>query len=91
MNTAAMNCSASAEHVQHAMLERRDHVENLICTKVEAGVGNGELPADTDASGLANFYWTVIKGMSTQARDHVDRDKLLAIAATAMRAWPAPK
>lgn len=91
MNTAATNCSASAEHVQHAMIERRDHVENMIRTRVETGVNNGELPPDTDVSGLANFYWTVIQGMSTQARDHADRDKLLAIAAMAMRAWPAPK
>lgn len=89
--TAATNCSASAEHVQTAMTERRDNVETMIKTRIEQGVKEGELPPGTDPGTLASFYATVIQGMSTQARDTGDRDKLLAIAAAAMRAWPANK
>jgi len=89
--TATTNCSASAEHVQTAMTERRDNVETMIKTRIEQGVNEGELPAGTDPGTLASFYATVIQGMSTQARDTGDRDKLLAIAAAAMRAWPVSK
>ncbi len=90
--TAATNCSASSEHVQHKMVERRDNVEGMIRERIEQGITDGELPADTDAAALANFYITVSQGMTTQARDTGgNRDKLLAIAATAMRAWPVPK
>jgi AcrR family transcriptional regulator len=90
--TAATNCSASAEHVQSAMTERRDNIEGLITTRIEKGIAKGELHPDTDAGALASFYMTVIQGMSTQARDSGgNRDKLLAIAATAMRAWPIYK
>ena len=91
MNTAMTNCSASAEHVQHEMIERRDQVENMIRIRVEKGINDGELASDTDTNSLANFYCAVLQGMSTQSRDHGDRDKLLAIAATAMRAWPIHK
>lgn len=88
--TAATNCSASSAHVQSAMIERRDNVESMIRTRIEEGIRDGELAQDTDAGALANFYNTVIQGMSTQARDTGgNRDKLLAIAYTAMRAWPA--
>jgi hypothetical protein len=34
---------------------------------------------------------TVIHGMSIRARDNCNRDDLLAIASSAMRAWPAKK
>ena len=33
------------------------------------GIDEGELPADTDAAALANFYATVYQGMSMQAKD----------------------
>ena len=53
---------------------------------------DGDLPADTDAGALTNFYAAVINGMSLQARDGVPRKGLLAMVDTAMRAWPeAPK
>ncbi len=87
--TAATNCSASASHVQEAMTERRDNIEVMIRTRIEQGISEGELTPDTDAGALASFYSTVIHGMSTQARDTGgNRDKLLAIGAAAMRAWP---
>lgn len=90
--TAATNCSASSAHVQDAMVERRDNIEVMIRERIEKGISDGELPADTDAAALANFYNTVIQGMSTQARDTGgNRDKLLAITSTAMRAWPVYK
>jgi AcrR family transcriptional regulator len=86
--TAATNCSASAEHVQDAMTQRRSDVETKVRERIERGISDGDLAADTDAAALAVFYITVIHGMSTQARDSGNRDKLLAIAAVAMRAWP---
>jgi AcrR family transcriptional regulator len=86
--TAATNCSASAEHVQDVMVQRRGNVETLVRERIERGIADRELPADTDAAALASFYITVIHGMSTRARDCGDRDQLLAVASAAMRAWP---
>jgi AcrR family transcriptional regulator len=86
--TAATNCSASAEHVQDMMIQRRSDVETMVKTKIEEGIAKGELPPDTCAASLAGFYITVVQGMSTQARDCGDRERLLAVAKAAMRAWP---
>ncbi len=44
------------------------------------------LSAEADA--LSGFIMATIQGMSTLARDGASRDKLLAVAACAMRAWP---
>jgi len=87
--TATTNCSASAEHVQDAMVQRRNNVEEKIRKRIERGITEGDLPSSTDVSALTLFYTTVMHGMSTQARDSGgDRDKLLAIATTSMQAWP---
>jgi AcrR family transcriptional regulator len=87
--TAATNCSASAEHVQDLMVQRRGDVEAMVKERIARGITEGELPAGTDAGMLAGFYMTVLNGMSIRARDNCNRDDLLAIAASAMRAWPA--
>ncbi|HJV96688.1 MAG TPA: TetR/AcrR family transcriptional regulator [Albitalea sp.] len=87
--TAATNCSVASAHVQAALAKRRAASEAGIRDRIEQGIREGELPPDTDAAALANFYTTVFQGMSIQARDGASRASLLATATTAMRAWPA--
>lgn len=86
--TAATNCSASAEHVQDAMVQRRGDMEAMIRERIERGIKEAELPPGTNAGMLAGFYITVVHGMSIRARDNCNRDDLLAIASSAMQAWP---
>jgi AcrR family transcriptional regulator len=83
---AATNCSA--ESIQTALAERRAQSKALIRKRIAMGVADGELPAGTDAAALAEFYTTVLAGMSMQARDGATRKSLEATAAAAMRAWP---
>jgi hypothetical protein len=59
--------------------------------RIERGIREGELPAGTDAAGLAKFYETVMQGMSTQIADGVSPKVLQTIVANAMRAWPEKK
>ncbi len=87
--SAATNCSVASAHIQKALIKRRAGHEASIRDRIAQGIADGELPADTDAASLANFYSTVFQGMSMQARDGASRKKLLATAAIAMRAWPA--
>ena len=54
------------------------------------GIDDGELPAQTDAVALANFYATVYQGMSMQAKDGASRKSLLATVKMAMASWPEP-
>ena len=64
---AATNCSAAAERVQDALLLRRTEAIANVGRRIQGGIDNGELPPDTDASDLANFYATIYQGMSMQA------------------------
>ncbi|WP_229258290.1 TetR/AcrR family transcriptional regulator [Duganella rivi] len=85
---SAVNGSAASEKVQGLMRERRAAIEAGIRLAIQRAAQAGELPADTEASALARFYYTVIEGMTLQARDGAGRKKLLEVAALAMRAWP---
>ncbi len=86
---ATTNCSVAAEHVQTALAKRRAAAMANIKSRIQHAVDQGELPGDTDAKALANFYATVYQGMSMQAKDGATRTSLLATVETAMRAWPA--
>ena len=85
---AATNCSAAAERVQVALLQRRTEAIANVGRRIQGGVDSGELPAQTDAQDLANFYATIYQGMSMQAKDGVTREALMGTVRAAMRAWP---
>ena len=85
---AATNCSAAAERVQDALLLRRTEAIASVGRRIQGGIDNGELPPDTDAQDLANFYATIYQGMSMQAKDGATHESLLATVRTAMRSWP---
>ena len=85
---AATNCSAAAERVQDALLLRRTEAIASVGRRIQGGIEAGELPADTDAQDLANFYATIYQGMSMQAKDGATHESLMATVRTAMRSWP---
>jgi AcrR family transcriptional regulator len=85
---AATNCSAAAERVQDALLLRRTEAIADVGRRIQGGIDNGELPRDTDAQDLANFYATIYQGMSMQAKDGATHESLTATVRTAMRSWP---
>ena len=85
---AATNCSAAAERVQDALLLRRTEAIANVGRRIQGGIDSGELPPDTDAKDLANFYATIYQGMSMQAKDGATHESLMATVRTAMRSWP---
>lgn len=85
---AATNCSAAAERVQNALLLRRTEAFASLERRIQGGIDGGELPSDTDAKDLANFFATIYQGMSMQAKDGATHENLLSTVRTAMRSWP---
>jgi hypothetical protein len=69
-------------------MRRTEAIAN-VTRRIQGAVDDGELPADTDAADLANFYATVYQGMSMQAKDGASQEALIATVKAAMRAWPA--
>lgn len=66
---------------------RRDGFEQLKA-RLQQGVTDGELPADTDVHALARFVQTVQSGMSILARDGATQAELEAVAQAALRSFP---
>lgn len=60
-----------------------------IRARLQRGVDEGDLADSTDVDALAGFVGVVIGGMSARARDGATAEELLAVAETAMAAWPA--
>jgi AcrR family transcriptional regulator len=88
MVMAVTTTSASSKQMQAAIAERRAEARARLKARIDQGAKAGELPAATDTGALADFYATVLTGMSLQAREGVNRKSLLATVAAAMRAWP---
>src|SRR5471032_2195554 len=86
---AATNCSAAAERVQDALLLRRTEAIADVGRRIQGGIDSGELPPDTDAKDLANFYATIYQGMSIHVKDGATNESLMATVRTAMRSWPS--
>ncbi len=60
----------------------------MLRTRLNEAVAEGELSSSTDVDRLSRFYWGVFQGMAMQARDGATSAELEGIAETAMAAWP---
>jgi len=88
MVMAATTSSASSAKLQAALAERRAASRARLKARIDRGLREGELPRGTDTGALADFYATILSGMSLQARDGASRKRLMATVAGAMRVWP---
>jgi len=88
---AMMTSSTTSPRLQAMLMEQRTMARSKLRERIQRGIKEGDVPADTDASVLANLYSAVLAGISLQARDGASRKALLATVRTAMQAWPAPE
>ncbi len=87
--TSAISCSDAAADVQAELAGIRHGIEQRLTDKIARAIGVGEIDAGTDAEALAGHIMAVIQGMSTLARDGATREKLMRVAAAAIKGWPA--
>ncbi len=71
------------------LAERRTVLRQRIADRIEQGVREGDLPADTDPDHVAGFVMAVLTGMSARARDGGNAEDLEAIVELALAALPA--
>lgn len=80
------NCQAQNAPLRDHMRELRRSTTRLIRQRLERGIADGELPADTDTERLATYFATIIQGISLQAQDGAGRETLLGLVETSMTA-----
>jgi AcrR family transcriptional regulator len=87
MMAAATSASASSE-LQAVLAQKRAAGRASLKARIERGIREGDVLHGTDAGALADFYSTIITGMSMLARDGTARKRLLATVENAMRLFP---
>jgi AcrR family transcriptional regulator len=89
ISASLLACSPDNEAIAGHVADLRAAPLAAMVQRLKRAQSEGELPADVDARALARYYAAVISGMAVQARDGASMKELLAIAETAMLAWPA--
>jgi AcrR family transcriptional regulator len=76
---SATNYSAENGPVCEWLASHRRMRTASIVNRIQRAVSVGELPAKTDANSLGDLYATALHGISVQARDGVNKKRLLAM------------
>ena len=88
MVQGALACGDHADPIRKELICRRKTGDEAIRRRFERAVAEGDLPADADAEGLAQYLITVLRGMAVQAAGGANREQLESTAIIALRAWP---
>jgi hypothetical protein len=92
MMMAATTASNTSPKMQKMLADMRTASRDRLKDRIRQGIADGDVPAGTDAGSLADFYSTVMTGMSMQARDGATRKSLLGTVERAMSIFPpAPR
>lgn len=88
--TSSSLCSSShvPDAVQAAVSSTLRQSASALAARLERAAREGALPAAADPKALADYFSTVLCGLSVQARSGADRAVLRAVVATAMQVWP---
>ncbi|MFI1730065.1 TetR/AcrR family transcriptional regulator [Streptomyces acidicola] len=85
----ALAVGGAGEPVRQALAARRTAVLDAIRQRLQQGVDDGDLAADTDVTDLARYVVVTNNGIAVQAAGGATRDELSRCIDIAMRAWPA--
>jgi AcrR family transcriptional regulator len=70
------------------MAGHREAAQLAMAARIQRGIGEGDVPKETDVEVLAAFYSALSRGLAVQARDGASRERLQEIVEVGMRAWP---
>jgi len=84
----ALRCGVENQVAAQETAALRKVSQAAIVRRLDRAKAEGELALDTDSDSLAAYFVTVVEGLSVQAQDGADRDRLLRIGDLAMSAWP---
>ncbi|CAD7031533.1 TetR family transcriptional regulator [Pseudorhizobium endolithicum] len=81
-----VNCLPENQAARAHLLAARHKTVVMLRKRLERGVHEGDLPADTEVERLADFYNGIMQAISFQARDGANREQLRALVELAMSA-----
>jgi AcrR family transcriptional regulator len=91
MVMAAATSSSSSAYLQRKLAEKRTASRTNLKARIEQGIRDGDVVAGTNADEIADFYSTIMTGMSLLSRDGASHRSLVATVENAMRLFPSAK
>ena len=88
VSTAVLQHSEENASVARTAAAWREAAMQILKTRFDRAVSEGELPEQTDTDTLARFYGAIIQGMSAQACDGACTARLKDLVDVALTAWP---
>jgi hypothetical protein len=88
MMMASTTAGNSSEALQKWVAQKRTAARDNLRGRIRQGIEEGDVPPGSDATALADFYFTILTGMALQAREGTSRRSLLATVAQAMSLFP---
>ncbi|MDR9761816.1 TetR/AcrR family transcriptional regulator [Rhizobium redzepovicii] len=84
ISTAALNCASENDMIADHVAALRRRSLDTFAARIERGIREGDISAETNPRALARFLGAIVQGMSVQARDGASLEELLDIASLAM-------
>lgn len=85
--TSAIGSAKQVQEVQHHVSEKRNNYKEIFLKRLKQGVEEGDIAKDTPLEALADFYITLINGLTVKACDGANLETLNQIVLNAMKAW----
>ena len=88
VSLACTNVPPALGSLRDLMATYRCRGQAAMAERIQRGIDEGDVPANTNARALAAFYSALSRGMAVLARDGATQDDLRQIVEIGMRAWP---
>jgi AcrR family transcriptional regulator len=89
MMLASATAVNASPKLQKALALKRAEAREHLMERIKRGIQEGDVPAGTDVGELADFYATIVSGLSQQAREGATRKSLIATVERAMSLFPS--
>lgn len=85
-----VECDATGPKIQAMMRSGERALETAFRATIVRGIERGDLPPETDATAMAQYFAAVTQGLAVVHRASRDVKRLRNVIDTAMAVWPAP-
>lgn len=81
-------CTPSSDSMRHYLSDIVSYSNSRYAKRFERSIEEGDLPKSADASVLANYLFTLDRGLALQAKAGHTKAELLKIVSMALSNWP---
>ncbi|MHC8319859.1 TetR/AcrR family transcriptional regulator [Pseudomonas sp. GB2N2] len=88
ISVACVHVPTALHSVRDMMTGHRAMARHMMETRIQRGIEEGDVPANTDVKALSGYFNVLARGLAVQARDGANSAELLEIVQVAMQAFP---